>query len=185
MKERSSRRTLALLKIGATVAMVALVAAAGGGNDGSQTADSTPGGTQGVGSADTSPDVVQNPTAQPKTGGNLVFALDSETDGWDPTQNRWANAVLRGRRRHLRPARRHRRAVPGQALPRRVDHAQRRLHPVGRQAPAEHHFLLRRAAQRRPVDGFIKGLQKSALTSAASRTSRRRRRSTTSPSGSP
>ena len=42
------------------------------------------------GSADTTPNLVKTPTGDPVAGGKLVFALEAETDGWDPTQNRWA-----------------------------------------------------------------------------------------------
>ena len=29
---------------------------------------------------------------EPKKGGKLVFAVEAETDGWNPTTNRWANS---------------------------------------------------------------------------------------------
>ena len=47
-------------------------------------------GNQASGSADTTPDLVKTPSGPPQTGGKLVFAVEAETDGWDPTQNRWA-----------------------------------------------------------------------------------------------
>ncbi|MBI2704551.1 MAG: hypothetical protein HYX32_04580 [Actinobacteria bacterium] len=77
---RSTRATM----IG--VAIMAVVASACG-----QTSDTgTPSGTELAGSADTTPDVVKTPSGSPKTGGKIVYGLEAETDGWDPTQNRWA-----------------------------------------------------------------------------------------------
>jgi peptide/nickel transport system substrate-binding protein len=38
------------------------------------------------------PEVVKTASSQPKSGGKLVFGLEAETDGFDPTVNRWANA---------------------------------------------------------------------------------------------
>jgi peptide/nickel transport system substrate-binding protein len=49
-------------------------------------------GTVAEGSADTSPDVVLPASGQPKAGGKLVYGLEAETDGWDPTSNRWATS---------------------------------------------------------------------------------------------
>ncbi|MEI7592139.1 MAG: ABC transporter substrate-binding protein [Actinomycetes bacterium] len=51
---------------------------------GSKTTD-----TAGGGSADTTPNLVKTATGSPVAGGKLTFALEAETDGWDPTQNRW------------------------------------------------------------------------------------------------
>jgi ABC-type transport system substrate-binding protein len=52
-----------------------------------------PGDTSQIGSADTSPDVVKPASTQtPKNGGTLVYGLEAETDGWNPTVNRWANS---------------------------------------------------------------------------------------------
>jgi ABC-type transport system substrate-binding protein len=73
----------------AVVMTVAVVAA------GCSRSEDTAGGSNdtAIGSADTSPDVVKTPTASaPKSGGTLVYGLDAETDGWNPTTNRWANA---------------------------------------------------------------------------------------------
>jgi len=44
----------------------------------------------GGGSADTTPDLVKPVSGPPKTGGKLIFGVEAESDGWDPTQNRWA-----------------------------------------------------------------------------------------------
>ncbi len=38
----------------------------------------------------TSPDVVLAPDGPPHQGGTLVYALASESDGWNPTEGRWA-----------------------------------------------------------------------------------------------
>src|SRR5215831_17295878 len=83
-----SRRSWVSLPV-AIVMTVAVVAA------GCSRSEDTAGGSNdtAIGSADTSPDVVKTPTASaPKSGGTLVYGLDAETDGWNPTVNRWANA---------------------------------------------------------------------------------------------
>jgi peptide/nickel transport system substrate-binding protein len=36
------------------------------------------------------PDVIIEPDGPPQPGGTIVYALASESDGWDPTQGRWA-----------------------------------------------------------------------------------------------
>jgi ABC-type transport system substrate-binding protein len=92
MGARRSARTRALVQLVAVVAAVGCMAAACAG--GSDTGSAGPGGTQPlVGSADTTPDVLVDPNATPKDGGSLTVAVDAETEGWDPTQNRWANAA--------------------------------------------------------------------------------------------
>src|SRR4051812_34414865 len=53
------------------------------------TGSSTP-GTEGSGSADTTPDILQTVSGDPKPGGVLRMAVEAETDGWNPTVNRWA-----------------------------------------------------------------------------------------------
>jgi ABC-type transport system substrate-binding protein len=74
------RLQLRTLRAGALAAVVALVLAACGGGGGG-------GGTQqGGGSAPPKDE------GTPKPGGKLVVALDAETDGFDPSQNRWAVA---------------------------------------------------------------------------------------------
>jgi peptide/nickel transport system substrate-binding protein len=67
----------------AMVTILALVAVGCG------SSKSSTGGAAG-GSADTTPDLVKTPSGPPVAGGKLVFALEAETDGWDPTQNRFA-----------------------------------------------------------------------------------------------
>lgn len=63
------------------VAVVVLAAAAcTGGTDTTQTG---PGATESV-------DVTLAPEGQPRSGGTLRYGLASESDGWDPTRNRWA-----------------------------------------------------------------------------------------------
>src|SRR3712207_5793944 len=56
------------------------------------TASEGPTGSQGVGSADTTPDIVQSASGEPTPGGTLTFGLEAETDGWNPTSNRWATS---------------------------------------------------------------------------------------------
>src|SRR5690348_2031360 len=73
------------LAMGLAVAVLA-VGCSRGGDTASPTGD-----TVAQGSADTTPDVVKAASsAQPKSGGKLVYGLEAETDGWDPTVNRWA-----------------------------------------------------------------------------------------------
>ncbi|MEZ5142294.1 MAG: ABC transporter substrate-binding protein [Acidimicrobiales bacterium] len=72
---------------GAVAVVVALLALAGACSSGDQQSSS---GTAAGGSTDTSPDLVKPITGDPKPGGTLNYGLEAETDGWDPTQNRWA-----------------------------------------------------------------------------------------------
>jgi peptide/nickel transport system substrate-binding protein len=56
--------------------------------------DSTDGGGGGDDAAAevlTPVDITLPAEGPPSTGGRLVYGLASETDGWDPTRNRWAN----------------------------------------------------------------------------------------------
>lgn len=74
----------------ATVVLLALAAAACGS---SSTPTAAPGSNDtALGSADTTPDLVKSSAGTPKPGGTLVYGLEAETDGWDPTQSRWATA---------------------------------------------------------------------------------------------
>lgn len=67
----------------ALVIAATMIAAACGGSD----SESGDGGT----TDDTDfADVVVEDDGQPTSGGTLVYALASESDGWDPTSNRWA-----------------------------------------------------------------------------------------------
>jgi len=60
-----------------------LVAAACGSSNDSSSGDES--------SADTVPtDVIIQPDGPPQRGGTLTYALASESDGWDPTEGRWA-----------------------------------------------------------------------------------------------
>ena len=67
----------------ALLALVSLLAGACGSKGGG-------GDSAGGGSADTTPDLVKQPSGPPKMGGKMIFGVEAETDGWDPTQNRWA-----------------------------------------------------------------------------------------------
>ena len=71
----------------ALVLAIATVAAACGS---SKKADTTAGTTPEADVA--TANVVKPASGPPKSGGRLVFALDSETDGWNPTSNRWSIA---------------------------------------------------------------------------------------------
>ncbi len=77
---RATRRISKLVVLGA-VGLAVLGAACGGGDDG--------GGSAGTSTPDTSSDTTESP-GEPVAGGTLVFALEAETDGWDPTVNRFA-----------------------------------------------------------------------------------------------
>jgi ABC-type transport system substrate-binding protein len=73
------------------VPLAVLAAACGGSNDNNNAGQNGDGGG-GAGSSDTTPNLVKQAANPPKAGGKLVMGLEAETDGWDPTQNRWANS---------------------------------------------------------------------------------------------
>ena len=78
------------LAMGLAIAVLAIGCSRGGDT-------AAPTGDTSIGSADTTPDVVKSAsTDKPKSGGKLVYGLEAETDGWNPTVNRWANIVLPG-----------------------------------------------------------------------------------------
>lgn len=67
--------------LGIVAAMLVVVSACGG--DSSDDADGT--------TATTEPaDVIIEPSGPPRHGGRIVYALASESDGWNPTEGRWA-----------------------------------------------------------------------------------------------
>lgn len=68
-----------------------LAAACSKGADSSGSDSSGGGRTDGV-STGTAPQYIKKPSGPPKSGGKLVYGLEAETDGWDPSQNRWAVA---------------------------------------------------------------------------------------------
>jgi peptide/nickel transport system substrate-binding protein len=71
--------------IGIVVAIMLTAAACGSSDD-----DAADGGT-GTATESTVPvDVIIEPDGPPQRGGTLVYALASESDGWDPTEGRWA-----------------------------------------------------------------------------------------------
>ena len=80
---RSARRSARWLVPVALLALMSLFAAACG-------SSKSGGDSAGGGSADTTPDLVKQPSGPPKVGGKMIFGVEAETDGWDPTQNRWA-----------------------------------------------------------------------------------------------
>ena len=67
------------------IAVLGVVLAACGGSS-----DSGDGGTTG----DTSPDVTVAASGPPKTGGTINYGLEGESDGFNPTANRWAISGL-------------------------------------------------------------------------------------------
>ncbi len=77
-------RTARGARLVALVLAAVLLAAACGGSDDSGSGDGD--STDDTGFAD----VAVDEGGEPQTGGTLVYALASESDGWDPTSNRWA-----------------------------------------------------------------------------------------------
>ncbi len=75
----------------AAIGFLGVLAVGCGGSSGSGDATPTSGAAV-SGSSDTTPNLVKQASSPPKAGGKLVVALEAETDGWDPTQNRWANS---------------------------------------------------------------------------------------------
>ena len=82
-----------LASVATLLAMVLLASCGGGTASGpSTTVGSVPG--SGVGGR---ADLTVEDEAPPKDGGHLVFGLAAETDGWNPTRNRWsASAYIVG-----------------------------------------------------------------------------------------
>ncbi|MBI2706636.1 MAG: hypothetical protein HYX32_15300 [Actinobacteria bacterium] len=83
-KKRPARARSVGLALVLAMAMISLACSKSEGTAPNDTA----GG--GIGSADTTPDLVRTASGQPKAGGKLTMSLEAETDGWDPTKNRWA-----------------------------------------------------------------------------------------------
>lgn len=77
---RTSRGWVALVGLLAVFATV--VAACGGGSGSSSTAN--------TGGAKAEPNVTIAASGPPKAGGSLTYALEAETDGFNPSVNRWA-----------------------------------------------------------------------------------------------
>ncbi|WP_208026740.1 ABC transporter substrate-binding protein [Rhabdothermincola sediminis] len=76
----TDRRARRAVPAALVLALLLGVAACGGGStDGTTTATAGPGA-----------DVTLPSEGPPRSGGNLRFALASESDGWNPTVNRWA-----------------------------------------------------------------------------------------------
>ena len=70
----------------AIVLILAFVAGACGSSKNSDSSGSPPGSAGG----DTSTDVTIANTGTPKIGGTLTYGLAAESDGWNPTKNRWS-----------------------------------------------------------------------------------------------
>ena len=70
---------------GAVVVAVAMLAAAcGTGDDGTSGTSQPPGTFQA--------NITNEEAGPPQSGGSLTFGLNAETDGWDPTSNRWSSS---------------------------------------------------------------------------------------------
>ncbi len=88
-------------------------------------------------------------TKTAKHGGSLVFGVDAEESGFDPTTARFDEVGRHVRPHRLRPADHHSGQRGLGALPGRVRRAQRRLHLVDRHAAAQPRLPRRHAVQRR------------------------------------
>jgi peptide/nickel transport system substrate-binding protein len=76
-----------VLVAGVIAVLGIVLAACGGGSSGS-------GGSDGTTDAQTTSDVTIAATGAPQTGGTLNYALEAESDGFNPTTNRWAISGL-------------------------------------------------------------------------------------------
>jgi len=95
MIEARRKRSRFWAPLGVLALLAVLAVSCAKSETGSGTGSGGSGGTEGstaLGSADTSPDVVLPSAGQPKSGGKLIYGLEAETDGWDPTSNRWATS---------------------------------------------------------------------------------------------
>jgi ABC-type transport system substrate-binding protein len=80
------RRHLEAWRLAGGVVVVTLLLAVGCGSSSSNGG----GGDQASPEQDGTADVIIDDGAPPQYGGNIVYALASESDGWDPTEGRWA-----------------------------------------------------------------------------------------------
>lgn len=71
-----------MLLVGVVIAVVVLVASACGG--------SSSGGSGGSPGQTSGPDVVQQASGAAQPGGKLIYGLEAETSGFDPSSDRWA-----------------------------------------------------------------------------------------------
>src|SRR5690349_10491979 len=69
--------------VGVVVVMAFLAAGCGGGDSASDTTE--PPGTFKA-------NEVAEEVGPPQSGGTLTYGLNAETDGWDPTSNRWSSS---------------------------------------------------------------------------------------------
>lgn len=72
-----------VLVTGVIAVLGIILAACGGGSSGS-------GGSDGTADAKTTSDVTIETSGPPQSGGTLAYALEAESDGFNPTANRWA-----------------------------------------------------------------------------------------------
>jgi peptide/nickel transport system substrate-binding protein len=91
VRNNSDRRVPTLIGTVAVVAVLAMTSVACGSSKGTDTADPSSPAPAGQGSAD---DVVIPASGPAVSGGRLVYGVNAETDGWNPTSSRWSTAGL-------------------------------------------------------------------------------------------
>src|SRR5689334_20120825 len=86
-----SRGSVAWLPIAVLVTVTLIASGCSKSTDasGGATSSSVAGGDN-IAAGPTIPEVVKSTSGTPRQGGKLVFGLEAETDGFDPTVNRWA-----------------------------------------------------------------------------------------------
>ena len=78
-----TRRTRKVASVAVALVVAVLAAACGGGDSASDTTQ-PPGTFQA--------NITNQDAGPPQSGGSLVFGLNAETDGWDPSSNRWSGS---------------------------------------------------------------------------------------------
>ncbi len=74
----------------ATAAVVVGIGLVAAGCGGASSSSGATGDTSGQGVVAANPVVTKAPSAEPQKGGRLVFGIEAESDGFDPTKGRWA-----------------------------------------------------------------------------------------------
>ncbi len=92
VNDTGPRRPSGLIASIAFLAVMAVAAAACGSSTSSNASNTTAAPT--VAQNGSANDVVIAPSGPPQSGGQMVFGVNAETDGWDPTTSRWTSAGL-------------------------------------------------------------------------------------------